>query len=221
MKYKYLSHILNTVTPTYGGGNCIDIKIYKSIANKDSANMYRLSLINHCGTHIDAPNHFFDDGKKACDYLAGSWIFKSPQIIKVNLAPSEVLTCGDWCKKINRNSDILLFLSGWSKFRKKKKYILHNPGIHPEVGLYLRKNLSKVRAVGIDWISISSYDNRQLGREAHRAFLDPDGANKPVLIVEDMNLPLNLSSLREVFVFPMLVSQVDSVPCTTIGGFLD
>ena len=221
MKYRFLSHILASPLPVYGGQGSVMIEPVKSLQSGDSANVFRMTMENHWGTHVDAPYHFFDDGRKIIDYPPEFWVFKSPQAIHVDLKPSEVLECGDWLNTITPRTDFLLFQSGWGNRRGEKIYSVENPGIHPEVGLYLRENLPSLRAIGIDWISISPYQNRELGREAHRAFLDQEGKNKPVLLIEDMDLSGDLKGLTEVWVSPLRVERVDSAPCTVIGGFSD
>jgi kynurenine formamidase len=116
---------------------------------------------------------------------------------------------------------LLLIKSGFSSFRGTEKYTNGNPGLKPEVGLWLRETHPYVRAVGLDFISLSPYRNRALGREAHRAFLDPDGLNSPVMLIEDMNLSQDLSGLISVWVFPLRIGGVDSAPCTAIGVIKD
>lgn len=221
MGYRYLSYILKNDNPSYGGSETIKINRMKSISNGDSANVYQFSLKSHCGTHIDAPNHFFDDGNRVSDCPAEFWLFKFPQAIRVDLKPSEVLNRGKWTESIKPDSDILLFQSGWAKVRGSKAYSSENPGIHPDVGLYLRQNYPRLRAIGIDWISISPYRNRPLGRKAHRVFLDPKGENNPVFIIEDMDLSGDLKRLKRVFVFPLRIEALDSSPCTAVGDFID
>ncbi len=49
-----------------------------------------------------------------------------------------------------------------------------NYGFHPKLANFIRKNFPKVRIFGFDSISISSFTDRILGREAHKAFLDPN-----------------------------------------------
>ena len=93
------------------------IEPVKSLQSGDSANVFRMTMENHWGTHVDAPYHFFDDGKKIADYLPEFWIFKSPMTIKVDLKPSEVLSSGDWLNAITPGTDILLFQSGWGNRR--------------------------------------------------------------------------------------------------------
>lgn len=217
MKYRYLSHILASPLPAYGGQGSVTIDPVKSIEAGDSANVFRMTMENHWGTHVDAPNHFFEDGSKIADYPPEFWVFKSPRVIEVDLRPSEALVCGDWLNTIPAGTDLLLFQSGWCHRRAEEMYSLGNPGIHPEVGMYLREHFPRIRAIGIDWISISPYQDRELGREAHRAFLDRRGRNNPVLIIEDMDLSGDFKNLKEVWVLPLRVERVDSAPCTAIG----
>ena len=80
--------------------------------------------------------------------------------------------------------------------RRENIYATNNPGLHPDLGRWFRVNYPEIRAVGMDWISISSFAHRETGREAHRAFLDPDGAGQPIVILEDMDLSSDLQNLK-------------------------
>lgn len=221
VSYKYLSHRLDNVIPVYRGSASLNISQIKSISEGDTTNSYRSILESHWGTHVDAPNHFFNNGEKIVDYPPEFWFFKSPEVIQITLNPSEILACDKWIESIRPDSDILLLQSGWGKFRGHDEYSLKNPGLHPDVGFFLRRRYPNLRAIGIDWISISSYQNRMLGREAHKAFLDPAGKNNPVLIIEDMELRSDLNSLKEIIVVPLIIDGFDSAPCTVIGKFHD
>ena len=214
---KYLSYPLDAIIPVYGGLESITPGKIKSIQNGDSANTFVFTLQNHWGTHVDAPNHFFEQGKKIIDYEADFWIFQVPQVICFDLKPSEILTCGNWLDELNKEIDLLLFNAFWSFHRDKDVYYLENPGIHPDVAFYLRKNFPELKAVGIDWISVSSYQHREMGRCAHRAFLDPQGESEPILIFEDMDLSGDLTNLLQVCALPLRMAELDSAPCTVIG----
>lgn len=217
MMHKYLSYPFDAVIPVYGSLESITPGKIKSIQNGDSANTFIFTLQNHWGTHVDAPYHFFEHGKKIIDYEAGFWFFQNPRVICFDLKPSELLTLGDWLNELNKETDLLLFKAGWSSYRDKDVYHSKNPGLHPDVGFYLRKNLPKLRAIGIDWISISAYQKREVGRNAHRAFLDPQGENEPILIFEDMDLSGDLTNLLQVWAYPLRMIDLDSAPCTVIG----
>ena len=67
----------------------------------------------------------------------------------------------------------------------------------------------------MDLISISSYSNREEGRKAHHAFLNPD-EGEPILLIEDMKLDTN-SSFNKVIVAPLLIDNADGSPCTVLA----
>lgn len=221
MKHIYLSYSLANEIPVYGGRGSLNIRNIKSLYSGDSANVFSFTMENHWGTHIDAPNHFFENGLMVNDYPADFWFFKNPMVMRIDLKQGELLGCSGWTDAIKIETDIILFKSGWNKFRGLEKYSLENPGIHPEVGIYLRENYPNIKAIGIDWISISSFQNRELGRQVHRSFLDPKGSSNPILIIEDMDLSHDLRGLREVWAAPQRVEGIDSVPCTVIGVIED
>lgn len=221
MKYRYLSYPLSQGMPVYGGKANLAIKARRSISCGDTANVYEFTIGSHWGTHIDAPRHFFNNGKCINDYPCSAWVFAAPQVINTPLRPAEILRLGKWVKTVNPLCDILIFRSGWPALRRNRKYVEQNPGIHPEVAVYLREKFRNLRAVGIDWLSISSIRNRQLGREAHRAFLNSKHKGRPLLLVEDMRVVSKLSGLRRVIISPIVVCGIDSAPCTVIGEFDD
>lgn len=215
----FLSYPIEKRMPVYGAANAdMEIVPIKSIDKGDSCNVFKISIENHTGTHVDCPSHFFDHGLKISDYPADTWFFNKPHVIRLPLNENQIVTPGD-LGEIPEGVDLLLIQSDFSRFRGTDIYSRCNPGFHPEVGEWLREKYSHVRAVGFDFISLSAYQNRDLGREAHRKFLDPEGSNAPVLIIEDMNLSGDLHGLRQVLAFPIRIEGIDSAPCTVIGVF--
>lgn len=217
MKCKFLSHQLAEEMPVYGSSAAIDIKPVKAIVRGDSSNVYSMTLQNHWGTHVDCPAHFFQNGLKIKDFDADFWLFIKPQIIPVRAEPGKIISENDLPMKIKSDTDFLILKSGWGKFRGDPVYYERNPGIDPSFGQMLRRNYPYIRAVGMDWISLSSYENREIGREAHKVFLNPTAEGNPIMIVEDMNLPDDIEELNSVYIAPMRFEGIDSAPCTIIG----
>ena len=152
MRYIYLSYSLESEIPVYGGRDSLNIRNKKSLRNGDSANVFNFTMENHWGTHVDAPNHFFENGLTVNDYPADFWFFKNPIVIRIDLKPEELLCCSGWTDGIMPETDIIFFKSEWGCVRKTEKYSIDNPGIHPEVGFFLRGKYPSVRAIGIDWV---------------------------------------------------------------------
>ncbi len=217
MSLKYLSYPFTAVMPVYGNPQeKLQWEKLKCPTRGDSCSTYRMTFENHWGTHVDAPAHFFEGSRTVADYPADFWLFKKPQLIKVELKAGELLRVSH-LKKISKQTDLLLFRSGWFKKREHADYALRNPGVHAEVGVHLREQYPNVRAIGFDWISLSSRLDRKMGREAHRVFLNPTKPGKPVLIIEDMDLSAASFALKQVQVAPWLIRGLDSAPCTVIG----
>lgn len=214
----YLSHPILSHIPVYGRGKRkIELKNVKSISKGDSSQVFWFGMENHWGTHIDGPAHFFPGGRRISDYPASFWFFRNPQVVSVKAAPGQVISFSDLGADILRSTDLLLLSSGWSKLRGRSEYSLNSPAIDPSLALRLREKYPLLRAVGLDWISVSSFKNRSLGREAHRAFLNPKGKGHPLLLIEDMYIPRKIKRLKQVWVLPLRISGIDSSPCTVIG----
>ncbi|MGB9499235.1 MAG: cyclase family protein [Dissulfuribacterales bacterium] len=221
MRFHYLSYPITQPMPVYGGLAKPELSPVKAIKKRDSCNAWRICFENHWGTHIDGPNHFYTNGRQITAYPADFWMFEHPQVIHVRLEPGELLRWETISIHIHAETDLLLLKSGWSQKRNPDVYWKNNPGIHEDAGIGLRSMNYSVRAVGIDWISVSSIAHREEGRKAHRTFLDPNGKTEPVLLIEDMNMAVDLTKLTKIFVAPLLVEGIDSAPCTIIGCFDD
>ena len=215
---RFLSHRITPTLPVYGKfQQRLPQRPLKQIAKGDSCNSSAFEMENHWGTHVDAPNHFSKGGKKIDDYEAGFWYFTKPCVLSVRLKPGQLLHPDTLKNAPDAQSDLLLFKSGWSKKRNRAAYSLKGPGVHADMAAYLRGHCNKIRAIGFDWISLSSFSRREEGRAAHRAFLAPAKGRDPILIIEDMDLSHADSGLRSVVVSPLRLAGADGAPCTVFG----
>lgn len=220
-KYYFLSHKIEKAMPAYGKKACLlDSTPEKSISKGDSCNISSARISSHLGTHVDCPRHFFKNGKGISDYPAGHWFFKHPFVLKRGLAENEIAG-KELFSSVPQETDILLLKSGFQRFRGREKYNFNNPGVSAQAAFWLRANRPNIRALGVDFISISPFADRQTGRQAHKAFLDPKGDNFPILILEDMDLQKADRRLISVCLFPLRVSAWDSSPCTVVGETRD
>jgi len=216
---RYLSYMLDSAVPVYGSPESarVEIRALKSLSAGDTCRTFRIGMENHWGTHIDSPAHFFEDAPSLCDYPPEHWFFSSPQVIEIPIGENALIGMRELDGMVSDGADMLLIRTGFHRFRGQRKYGVNNPGVKSEVGRWLRRNYGTVRAIGFDFVSLSSYSHRQEGREAHRAFLDPRGDGRPVLVIEDMDLSGDLRRLKGVWAVPILIRGTDSAPCTVIG----
>ncbi|MBF0602516.1 MAG: cyclase family protein [Nitrospirae bacterium] len=212
-----LSHVFGATVPVYGDTHAHPgVEAVKSIRAGDSANVFRITLENHWGTHCDAPAHFFDHGDKVADLTADAWVFSHPNVVDVTVGPGELVGAAA-LQSLDTQCDLVLLRSGFQRHRGEDLYSHDNPGVHAEVGFWLRANRPRVRALGMDFVSLTARRNRQAGRESHQAFLDPMASGRPILIIEDMDLAHPLNRLTQVIVAPLRMSAIDSAPCTVLG----
>jgi kynurenine formamidase len=218
--YIFLSHFLDLDTPMYGGKKGLKIKKVSSIENGDSANTSQLEFSNHLGTHIDFPYHFHKNGQKSTDYPPDFWIIsgKEAQILDIGLKENELLIkpCHIKNEKINKKVKFLIFKTGYEKYRYKERYWKLNPGLSIEIINWIEINLKNIKIIGIDSISVSSYQHRDIGRKVHKIILNP---NNPVLLIEDMDLSKISSNtnIKNIYIAPLVVKKSDAAPCTIIA----
>ena len=215
MNFSYLSYFINNTTPQYGDGDAIAISQYSAITKGDSSNSKFISMPNHVGTHIDFPKHFSVDGKTINDYPAEFWIFRHPFVVNYQAKEDEIIEFENEIKIIPDNTDILLINTGFQKYRGTEKYWKFNPGLSPKVATKLKKKCPELKAVGFDFISLSSYQNRMLGREAHKKFL----VEHDILVIEDMDFSGLKSNLSELVALPLMIDQADGGPITVIAKY--
>lgn len=216
-----MSHSLAANTPSYGDKEKFDSALQSDISNGDSSNQTRFTMSVHLGTHIDFPKHFFLDGQSSDDFDASFFAFQKPLFLRVE--PKGSVICDELICRLdaieNDGYDILLVETQSWKFRGDERYWSANYGFAPQVADFLREKFPTIRVFGFDSISVSSFTNRVLGREAHRAFLDP---KSPILLLEDMDFSaLNGRVLRSLTVAPLRIGDADGAPCTVIGEVVD
>lgn len=214
---QFLSYVLSNNTIGYGGKKEFIEKRVQSISSGDSCNQSHWSLNNHIGTHLDAPVHFSETGKSVDQYHAHFWIFESVHFCLLPAKESEIILPGAWCESIKDDAELLIIKTGFGARRDQAAYWAHNPGLSPELGVWLRTNRKNTRAIGFDFISLTSYDHRALGKEAHRAFLHEEGVGKPIVIIEDMDLTSLSQAPKRVTIAPIRVEQSDGAPVTVIA----
>ena len=215
----WLSYPINNNIPLYGGRND-NCKIYKtsSIVEGKSANDTRIETTVHMGTHIDMPYHFYEEGQTVNDFEIDFWFFKNPLFVELSpinfIIENELIEVLD---QISDNShDILIIKTGICNHRMEEKYWKENYGFSPEIYKYLVNNFRDLKVIGFDSISISSWQDREVGKISHQAFLNP---KNPILILEDMDLTnLNMSvNLSEILISPLRIEKCDGLPCTVYG----
>ena len=222
----WLSHVLSPETPMYSGSGRVEITAERLIASGDTSNNTHLALPAHSGTHVDAPVHFVDGGASIDQFDAASWIAERPALIDVPCEPGELIGVdrirGE-LEALPRETDMLLLRTGAQRWRtssnasERDNFESHGPGIGLDLATWLRDELA-LAFLGVDAISISSPDHREVGREAHRILLGPHhSGRRAVRLIEDMDLAALPGSPNRVWVAPLRMLGGDGAPVTVFA----
>ncbi|HEB9305753.1 TPA: cyclase family protein [Campylobacter coli] len=214
----YLSYFLDQMTPTYGNKEKIKLAKKSSIERGDIANHTIVTTSVHNGTHLDMPLHFFSSGQSIEDFCCSDFIFN--HVLFVEIDSSDLIINHNLIQKMSEvenkiKFEAIIVKTGLCYKRDREVYWKENFGFHPNIADYIRQFFPNVRLFGFDSISVSSFSNRELGRVAHKSFLDP---KKPILLLEDMKLN-NLSektNIKKLIVAPLRIKNSDGLPCTVI-----
>ena len=179
----------------------------------DGYNLELLFLSSHTGTHLDAPYHFLEKGKKIHEISLKRLIINAI-LIKIRKRRDQAITKTDiqkFEKKYGKipNESTIVFWTGWQKMIKNDSYFVNNPGLSVTAAKYLISK--KTNLVGIDSPSID------LGKEkrflAHHLF-----AKNDVLIVENLaNLDKIKSWKFQLAVLPMKLENATGAPVRAVG----
>ena len=179
----------------------------------DGYNLELLFLSSHTGTHLDAPYHFLEKGKKIHEISLKRLIINAI-LVKIRKQKDQPITKTDiqkFEKKHGKipNESTVIFWTNWQKMIKNDSYFVSNPGLSVTAAKYLISK--KTNLVGIDSPSID------LGKEkrflVHHLF-----AKNDVLIVENLaNLDKIKSWKFQLAVLPMKLKNATGAPVRAVG----
>lgn len=174
------------------------------ISQDNSCNVSELTLGSHCGTHIDAPYHFEENGIKIdqipLDYLMGNaTVFEIKNKEKIDLSDLKSLQLID-CKRVIFKT---INSTYWKSFEFKKDFV----HVTKEAAQYLVD--CKVKLVGIDYLSIEKFGNK--AADTHHTFL-----KNGVIIIEGLDLSNVHAGNYELIALPLKIKDGDGSPARVI-----
>lgn len=162
-----LTHLITEDFPTFFGTPNLEIETLFSF-DPDGFQMYRWHLVEHTGTHMDAPFHFSPDGMSA-DQVPLSMLIVPLVVVdirrKAEENPDAQLTVEDLRRWERRHGRIprdacVAMNSGWAEkvntpeFRNADENgVLHFPGFHAEAAQFLLEE-RRVTGIAVDTLSL-------------------------------------------------------------------
>ena len=162
-----LTHVITEDFPTYFGTQNLEIETVNTF-EQHGFNMYRWHLVEHTGTHMDAPFHFSPEGMSA-DAIPLSMLIVPLVVVdirrKAEENPDAQLTVEDLRRWERRHGRIprdacVAMNSGWSAKVNTPEFrnvdvngVLHFPGFHVEAAQFLLEE-RQVNGIAVDTLSL-------------------------------------------------------------------
>lgn len=190
--------------PVYEGDPSVEVTSFSSIAEGKSANILRLQISTHTGTHIDAPLHFVEGGKDICAIR--------PEVL---IGPARVIDAGD-AKEITAEFIDSSRINGIKRVLFKTRNSTYWNKVHFRKDFtYVSAEASRrlvelgVQLVGIDYLSVEQFDSRD--HATHLTLLRAE-----IIVLEGLNLSKVPEGIYELICLPLPVHNGDGAPCRAI-----
>lgn len=193
--------------PIWPGDPGISMTLSNSLSCGDAANVTRLTMGVHTGTHIDAPCHFEPGGisidKVSLDVLMGPCRVFDLTGIKESIGRSDLEKL-DFAVVVRvllktRNSE--WWARGEKKFQKQFIHLREDGA-----GFLLERG---VKLVGVDYLSVERFKSPD--HATHQALL-----RREVVIVEGLDLNAVPAGDYELFALPIKLKGADGAPTRVV-----
>lgn len=201
---------ITTVMPVWPGDPPVDLVQVSAIAKGDSANVTRLSMSVHTGTHIDAPKHFFEEGISV-DQIPLTKMIGPVLVIEidpqVNVISEQILKSHPNHALLNEAKKVLFRTRNsnlWSQFPDSfhQNYV----GIDASGARYLRD--FHLDLIGIDYLSVAPFDETE---RPHQVLLS-DGC----ILLEGLDLSGVPGGVYEIICLPLNIPACEGAPARVI-----
>lgn len=214
-----LTHYMETGMPVWPTHPPFYHNQVESVLQGDIASHFAISLGEHCGTHLDAPRHFFPNNISVDNVELRKFYGRALKIEATNKGELGLLTAEDlkqWenTHVIIEKNDIILIHFGWDEYwnvkPKSKKFLANWPGLSEDGAKYLYSK--KVKAVGTDALALDVFGNDE--NPTHKVLLSNN-----ILIIENLH---NLKFLPdEVFfsTWPLKIKDGSGSPIRAVAFY--
>lgn len=197
-----ISMPLTDAIPTWPGDTPFSFKLAWTVEDSGSVNVGKLEMSTHTGTHIDAPYHFDNVGRRVLDLEADLYVGKALVVDvegKTSITPEDLKA-----ENLAGIERVLLKTGSWK-----------DRNTFPEQIVYLDKRLGAfladkgIRLIGVDVPSVDPLDSKEL--PAHHA-LHKYGVH----ILEGIVLDETAPGLYELIALPLPLKEADGSPVRAV-----
>jgi arylformamidase len=197
-----LTKIISPEMQVYPGDPQPKFEQYLKLEN-DGANVTRIVLGSHTGTHVDAQWHFLQDGKGAEKEPLTKFIGEAVVIDVTSKPPGEGITADDLNHADAKKNDILLLYTGRGERRTDFTYV--------DVSAAEWVVNHGIKCIGIDTLSVEKYGRKDA--PVHKILLSND-----IGIIENLDSSLKQFAGKRTFLvcLPLPLEGVDGSPARVI-----
>lgn len=197
MKIYDVTFPISAATPIYEGDPKAEITTMHSMEKGDAANVSQICCGVHTATHVDAPNHFIEGGRRVheldFDKLLGDCLVIELAADAMSVKPEHLETLGSAERVLFKTRNSQFWNDPGKGFRKDFTYISLEAA-----RILVEKN---IKLVGIDYLSVEEFGSTDFA--THKTLLKNE-----TVIIEGLDL-------REV---PAGVYELICLPLKYIGG---
>jgi arylformamidase len=183
----------------------VQIERFLDIDRGDTANVSKLSLGAHTGTHVDAPVHFFPNGE-GVDTIPFSATIGRARVIEIGdpvaITPEELRG-----HEIRPGERILFKTRNSSRCWRTDAFCEDFVYISQQAARHLVAH--RVRTVGVDYLSVGGF--RRDGVETHHELLEAG-----VWIIEGLNLSEVEPGTYQLICLPLRIERGDGAPARAV-----
>src|SRR5215831_12508973 len=180
------------------------------IERDDTANVSKLSMGAHTGTHMDAPIHFLQAGK-GIDTMPLTATIGRARVIEIrdpeSIKPEEL-----YPHHIQHGERILFKTRNSTRCWQTTDFVQDFVYISQEAARYLASQ--QVQTVGVDYLSVGGFFKD--GVETHQALLEAG-----IWIIEGLNLESVLPGIVELICLPLKIEGCDGAPARAILRYIE
>ncbi len=202
-----ISVLLIPGMPTWPGDGIVTAEPASRIAQGGHSNVTTLRNTSHTGTHLDAPWHFIDSGKKLdsikLDRLIGDCVVCDLRHLERNIGDADLASA-----QIPAGTKRLLLKTRNSSLWENPRHSFYEDfiGVDPSGAHWLTAH--GVDLIGIDYLSIEPYAG---DGETHLILLGHE-----MVIVEGLDLRHVEPGSYRLICLPLRLGELDGAPCRVV-----
>jgi arylformamidase len=201
-----ISLTISPKMPTWPGDPSVVLERIEKIEEGSNANVSKIAMSVHSGTHVDAPYHFLREGNSVermpLRTLTGrAYVLDLPEVDQIT---ADIIEHSDLPPRTRR----LLFKTRNSNYwaRQEQEFQEDFVGICEDAAEYLVKR--GVKLVGVDYLSVAPFHN---SRPTHEILLKAG-----VVVVEGLDLSAVSQGRYTLYCLPLKLEGSDGAPARAI-----